>query len=131
METEKKVDQPKSQFKGKVGVMRQNNAYKTKSATFVSTLSTINTSEMVDSNKIDRSTGAVIKKPDVIMAYNVVMGSVDLVQLGIDSVQFATMQSIERRRKIAELYLGISIYNSFILWKKMNPDKQNAYLLNH
>ena len=50
-----------------------------KSATFVSTLSTINTSEMVNSNKIDRSTGAVIKKPDVIMDYNVAMGSVDLV----------------------------------------------------
>ena len=42
-------------------------------------LSTIHTFEMMDSNKIDRSTGAVIQKPDVIMDYGVKMGGVDLV----------------------------------------------------
>ena len=34
---------------------------------------------MMDSNKIGRSTGAVIQKPDVIMDYGVKMGGVDLV----------------------------------------------------
>ena len=34
---------------------------------------------MVDSNKIDRSTGAVIQKPDIIMDYSVTIGGVALV----------------------------------------------------
>ena len=42
-------------------------------------LSTIHTFEMVDSNKIDRSTGAVIQKPDIIMDYSVTIGGVALV----------------------------------------------------
>ena len=75
----KKGDPPKSQFKGEVGAMRWNDASKTKSVKFVSMLSTIHTFEMVDSNKVDRSTGAVIQKPDVIMDYNVTMGVVDLI----------------------------------------------------
>ena len=78
METEKR-DPPISQFKSEVGVMRWNDASKTKSVKFVSMLSTIHTFEMVDSNKIDRSTGAVIKMPVVIMNYNVTMGGVNLV----------------------------------------------------
>ena len=56
-----------------------NDAAKTKSVKFVSMLYTTHTFEMVDSNYIDRSTGAVIQKPDVIMNYNVTMGGVDLV----------------------------------------------------
>ena len=71
----RKRDPPKSQFKGQVGVMRWNDASKTKSVKFVSMLSTIHTFEMVDSDKIGRSTGAVIQKPDVIMDYNVDLGS--------------------------------------------------------
>ena len=42
-------------------------------------LSTIQTFEMADYNKIDRSAGAVIQKPDVIMDYNVTIDSVNLV----------------------------------------------------
>ena len=49
METEKR-DPPISQFKSEVGVMRWNDASKTKSVKFVSMLSTIHTFEMVDSN---------------------------------------------------------------------------------
>ena len=75
----KKGHPPKSQFKGEVGIMRWNVAFKTKSVKFVYMLSTIHTFEMVDSNKIDRSTGAVIQKPDVSMDYNVTIGGVDLV----------------------------------------------------
>ena len=44
----KKGDPPKSQFKGKVGVMHWNDASK-----FVSVLSTIHKSERVNSNKTD------------------------------------------------------------------------------
>ena len=42
-------------------------------------LSTIHTFEMLDSNKIDRATGAVIQKPDIIMDYSVTIGVVALV----------------------------------------------------
>ena len=73
----KKGDPPKSQFKGEVGVIRWNDASKTQSVEFVSMLSATHTFEMVDS--IDRSTGAVIQKPDVIKDYNVGVGGVNLV----------------------------------------------------
>ena len=72
----KKRDPPKFQFKDEVGVIRSNDASKTQSVKFVSILSTTHTFEIVDS--IDRSTGAVIQKPDVIMDYNVTMGDVNL-----------------------------------------------------
>lgn len=34
-------------------------------------------------------------------------------------------------RKTAELHLGIYVYYSSILWKKMNPDKLNVDHLNY
>ena len=74
-----KGDQQKSQFKGEAGAMRWNDASKTNSAKFASMLSTIHTFQMVNSDKIDRSTDAVIQKSDVIMEYNATMGGVDLV----------------------------------------------------
>ena len=105
--------------------MRWNDASKTKSVKFVSMLSTINTFEMVDSNKTDRSTGAAIQKPDVIMDYNVTMGGVDLVSRVL--IPYSSQRhEVKWYRNIAELYLDISLYNSVILWKKMNPDKQNV-----
>ena len=121
----KKGDPPKSQFKGEVGVMQWNDASKTKPVKFVSILSSIHTFEMVDSNKIDRSTGAVIQTPDVIMVYNVTVGSIDLVSRVL--ILYSSQRSgVKWYGKIAELYLDISEYNSFILWKKTNPDKRNV-----
>ena len=67
---------------------------------------------MVDSNKIDRSTCAVIQNP-VLIPYS------------------SQRRGVKWYRKIAELYLDISVYNSFILWKKMNPNKQNVDHLNY
>ena len=59
------------------------------------------------------------------MDYNVTMGSVDLVSQVL--VPYSSQRrGIKWHRKIAELYLDISVYNSFILWKKMDPDKQNV-----
>ena len=99
--------------------MRWNDAFKMKSVKFVSMLSTIHVSEMVDSKKIDRSTGEVSQKPDVIMDYNVTIGGVNLV-----SRVFIPYRSQRHRvkwyRKIAELYLDILVYNSFILWIQIN-----------
>ena len=78
METEKR-EQPKSQSKGVVGVKWWKNASKTKSVKFVIILSTIHAFEIADSSNIDRWTGAVIKKPDVIMDYNSTVIGVNLV----------------------------------------------------
>ena len=86
---------------------------------------------MADSNKIDRSTGVLIKKPYVIMDYSVMMVGVNLVSQV--SIPYSLQQGgVKCYRKIAEMYFGILlVYNSFILWKKMNPDKQNVDHLNY
>ena len=89
--------------------MRWSDASKTKSV------------DLVDSNKIDRSTGAVIQNPDIIM---------DLFSRVL--IPYSSQRrGVKWYRKIAELYLDISVYNSFILWKKMNPNKQNVDHLNY
>ena len=115
----KKGDLPKSQFKGEVVVMQWNDAFKMKPVKFVSILSTIHTSEMVDSKKIDRSTGEVSQKPDVIMDYNVTIGGVNLVSRVLILYR-SQRRRVKWYRKIAELYLDILVYNSFILWIQIN-----------
>ena len=111
----KKGDTPKVQYSGEMGVMRWNDTTKTKSVKYVSMLSTIHTFELVDSNKTDCVTGAVMQKPDVIMDYNVTMGGVDLVSRVL--IPYSSQRrGVKWYRKIAELFLDISVYNSFILW---------------
>ena len=68
----------KSKVYGEIGIMRWNDVTKTKTVKFVSMMSTIHLFELIDSNKKDRHTGEVIKKPDVIIGYNKMMGGVDL-----------------------------------------------------
>ena len=102
------------QFKGEVGAIRWNDAPKKKFDKFVSMLSTINTFEMVNSNKIYRSTGAVIKKSDVIMDYSVTMSGVDLVSWVM--IPYSSLRrEVKWYKKIAELHLDISVYNIYIL----------------
>ena len=54
------------------------------------------------------------------------MSDIDLVSRVL--IRYSSQRrGVKWYRKIAELYLDISVYNSFILWKKkMNPDKQNV-----
>ena len=75
-------DTLKAKFDGEIGIMRWNDVTKTNTVKFVSMMSTIHLFELVDSNKKDRHTGDVIKKPDVIIGYNKMMGGVDLVSRG-------------------------------------------------
>ena len=75
----KRGDPSKAKFGGEIGVMRWNDVTKTKIAKFVSMMSTFHSFELVDSNKKDRHTGEVIKKPDVIIDYNKTMGGENLV----------------------------------------------------
>jgi len=53
-------------------VMRWNDVTKTKKVKYVSMLSIIHTFELEDSKKKERTTGAAIMKPDVILSYKVV-----------------------------------------------------------
>ena len=57
----------RGEFDGEIGVMRWNDATKTKTVKFALMMSTIHSSELVGSNKKDRHTGEVIKKPEVII----------------------------------------------------------------
>ena len=69
---------------------------------------------MVNSNKIYRSTGAVIKKSDVIMDYSVTMSGVDLVSWVM--IPYSSLRrEVKWYKKIAELHLDISFYNIYIL----------------
>ena len=86
---------------------------------FVSMMSTIHSFELVDSNTKGRHTGEVIKKPDVISDYNKTMGGVDLVSQVL--IPYSSQgQGVKWYRKLAELYIDIIVYNSFIIYKKLN-----------
>ena len=74
-----KGEPPITKFDGDIMVMRWNDVTKTKSVKIVSMLSTIHTSELVDSGKVNRETNEPIQKPEVIVDNNKTMGGVDLV----------------------------------------------------
>lgn len=75
-------------------------------------------------------TGTVIKQPDVIMDYNVTMGGIDLV-IWVLILYSLQQLRVKWYRKISDLSLNISVYNSLILQNKVNPDKQNVDHLNY
>ena len=99
--------------------MRWNDFTKTKTVNYVSMMSTIHSFELVDSNMKDRHTGEVIKKPHVIIDYNKTMGEVDLVSRVL--IPYSSQRrGVNWYRKLAELYIDIAVYNSFIIYKKLN-----------
>lgn len=118
-------DPPMKKFEGDVAVMRWNDLTKTKKVKIVSMMSTIHTFELFDSNKRNRQTGEIIQKPDVILDYNKTMGGVDLVSRVL--IPYTSQRrGIKWYRKLAELFLDICVYNSFILWKKLNPGRKGV-----
>ena len=82
-------------------------------------MSTKHTGELVDTGKTHFQTKQNILKPDVIHEYNATMGGVDNLSMVTNPYN---MQRKGRKwyRKLAELFMEISVYNSFILWKKIN-----------
>ena len=103
----------------KLMVMRWNDCYKTKSKKIVSMMSTKHTGEIVATGKIHFSSKQEIMKPDVIKDYNSTMGGVDTLSRVI------TPYSVQRKglkwyRKIGELFFDVCIYNSYVVWKKVN-----------
>ena len=104
-------------------VLRWNDAYKTKSTKIVSMMSTKHTGVLQESGKIHHATKLPIKKPEVIVAYNKTMGGVD--NLSRVLVPYAlARKGIKWYRKLAELFIDFSIYNSFIIWKKLNSQSK-------
>ena len=82
-------------------------------------LSTKHIGELVGGGKIPYSSIKEIVKPDVIIEYNSSMGGVDNLSIVLDPYS-CQRKSLKWYRKIAELFLGVSIYNSFVVWRELN-----------
>ena len=80
-------------------------------------MSTIHSFKLVDLNMKDCHTGEVIKKPDVI-DYSKTMGGVDLVSLVLIPYR-SQRRGVKWYHKLAELYIDVAVYNSFIIYKKL------------
>ena len=80
-------------------------------------MSTIHSFKLVDLNMKDCHTGEVIKKPDVI-DYSKTMGGVDLVSLVLIPYP-SQRRGVKWYHKLAELYIDVAVYNSFIIYKKL------------
>ena len=65
----------------------------------------------------DCHTGEVIKKPDVI-DYSKTMGGMDLVSLVLIPYP-SQRRGVKWYHKLAELYIDVAVYNSFIIYKKL------------
>ena len=102
-------------------VLRWNDPYKTKKVKIVSMMSTKHVGDIVDAGKLHHATKQQIRKPDVIVQYNKTMGGVD--NLSRVLVPYAlARKGVKWYRKLAELFIDFCIYNSFIMWKKLNPN---------
>ena len=88
----------------------------------VSMLSTKHTGELVVSGKIHYSSKKEIVKPNVIIEYNSSMGGVDNLSRVLDPYS-CQRKSLKWYRKITELFLDVSIYNSFVVWRELNDSK--------
>ena len=102
-------------------VLRWNDTTKTKKEKIVSMLSTIHIGQLIDSGKEHFRTKETIYKPDVIVDYNTTMGGVDLLSRVV--IPYSSQRrGVKWYRKLAELFLDISMYNSFLVYKKISVD---------
>ena len=113
----------------KLMILRWSDAYKKKKVKIVSMMSTKHVGKLVDTDKIHFSTKQPIIKPDVIKDYYSTMGGVDTLS------RVCIPYSIQRKglkwyRKLAELFIEFCIYNSYIVWKKLNNSTSTQYRQN-
>ena len=111
--------QPIIRFCGDLMVCRWSDWYKLKSKKIVSMLSTRHAGVFTESGKMDFRSKTMILKPDVIVEYNATMGGVDTL-IRVLNPYLIQRKGLKWYRKVAELLIDISIYNSFILYKKLN-----------
>ena len=90
-------------------------------------LSTIHTGKLVSSGKKFRNTQDPVFKPEVIVYYNRKMGGVDLLSRVLISYS-CQMRGLKWYRKLAELFLDVTLYNSFIAWSNLNPFTKMTHL---
>ena len=68
-----------------------------------------------------------IIKPDVIKDYNKSMGGVDtLYTLSRVIKPYSIQKRVKWYRKLGEHFFDIAMYNGFIVWKKLNPEKKES-----
>ena len=101
-------------------VFRWNDPYKKKSTKVVSMLSSIHIGELIDTGKVDFATRESIIKPDAIVDYNANMGGVDLLSRVIVPYSIQQKGGNKWYRKIGELFIELSLYNAYIVWKNLN-----------
>ena len=68
----------------------------------------------------------IVQKPEFDMYFiNNTMGGVDTLSRVL--IPYSSQRrGIKWYRKIAELFVDICVYNSYILWKKVNPDESQV-----
>ena len=122
-----KGGEPTKQFCGNLLVLCWNDVTQTKSTKLVSMLLTIHRGKLVDSGKKFRNTQDPVFKPDVIVYNNQNMGDGDLLSTVLISYS-CQMQGVKWYRKLAELFLDVSLYNFFIAWSNLNPFTKMTHL---
>lgn len=120
-----KGEEPIRKFKNNQMVLRWDDVTKTKTKKIVSMLSTIHTGKLADTGRVHRTTGEPILNPDVILSYNSSMGGVDTLSRVIKPYN-SQRRGLKWYRKLAELFIEICCYNTFILWKKLNPNSKRV-----
>ena len=86
-------------------------------------MSTKHTGNLVNSGKMHYTTKQHIIKPDVIVDYNATMGGMDNLSRVIDPYS-CQRKSLKWYRKLAELFIDISVSNSYIVWKELNSSTE-------
>jgi len=107
-------------------VLRWNDPYKTKSQKVVSLMSTKHTGEIAETGRIHHATQRPILKPDVIVCYNKTMGGVDNLSRVLVPYSLAR-KGVKWYRKLAELFVDFTVYNSFVIRKKLNRNNKSHY----
>ena len=89
-------------------------------------LSTVHKGELRDTTKIDRQTGAVVKKPDVICDYKINMRLVDKADM-MSSYADCTRKSKKWPTRVFQHLLRLCLLNAFILFKQVNPAYKKCF----
>lgn len=82
---------------------------------------------MIDSGKTDYQTKMTLFKPDLIHDYNMNMGGVDLVDQ-VTQAYPSMRKTIKWYKKLFLHMLDITLYNSLVIWRNLNPHKRMTYL---
>ena len=86
---------------------------------------------LVDTGKVDFASKQNIVKPDAIVDYNENMGGVDLLSRVIVPYSIQQKGGNKWYRKIAELFIELSVYNAFFVWKKLNNSTKTQLFFRH